>query len=56
MPKYFNTVTQEIVDYPADAAAVIPALKLVPSEKAKDKQDESAPVAATKTEKKSDAH
>lgn len=33
--RFYNDVTGEIVDYPADAAAVIPALKPVPSERAK---------------------
>lgn len=33
MPKYFNEITKEIVDYPADAAAIFPVLKPVPSER-----------------------
>lgn len=36
MPRYVNTVTKEIVDYPEEAAALFPALKLVPSERDKD--------------------
>lgn len=34
MPRYVNTVTKEIVDYPEEAAALFPALKLAPSERA----------------------
>ncbi len=39
MPKYANTLTGEIVEYPAEAAALFPALKLVPSERESEKRE-----------------
>jgi len=39
MPKYVNEANGLIVDYPADVAALFPALKLVPSERAKDEDE-----------------
>lgn len=42
--RYENIVTGEIVSYPEDAAALFPALKLVPSERAKSETEAEAPV------------
>ena len=33
MPKYYNEITKEIVDYPAEAAALFSVLKPVPSDR-----------------------
>lgn len=43
MPKYVNEVNGLIVDYPADVAALFPALKPVPSEKAKARKVDDEP-------------
>lgn len=56
MPKFYNEITHEIVEYPAKAAAQFPVLKPVPSEKAKaaevEKSEEAAPTADIKPIKK----
>jgi len=39
--RYHDTITGEIVEYPEDAAALFPHLKLVPSERAKQDADDS---------------
>ena len=38
MPKYADTLTGEILEYPEEAAALFPNLKLVPSERAASKE------------------
>lgn len=41
MPKFYNDITREIVDYPEEAAALFPVLKPVPSERSRTKEIES---------------
>lgn len=33
LKKYYNEITKQIVEYPEEAAALFPVLKLVPSER-----------------------
>jgi hypothetical protein len=52
MPKYYHAITKEIIEYPADAAALFSVLKPVPSEKAKvDKKVDEEKASKTETVK-----
>ncbi len=41
MPKFYNELTREIVDYPEEAAALFDVLKPVPSERSRTKEIEA---------------
>ena len=41
MPKYYNELTREIIEYPEEAAALFDVLKPVPSEKSRTEEIEA---------------